>query len=221
MGTNASHVPPVARHPCVQVQPVNRSLLIKLTLAGIGICLLLIVASFFTEPPQFMPDGPELLYNPGGNFTLTETTGQPFHLADLRGKLVLLFFGYTSCPDACPSTLAKLQRAFSLLTKEQADQVRTVFVSVDPKRDVPKVLKDYVEYFGVNAIGLTGTKAEIDQVVNAYRAHYLEIPSESGNWYSINHTTTVFLHDKQGKVRYRFLYEETPEQLSEAIKKYL
>ena len=200
---------------------MNRNLLIKLTLAGIGLCLLVIVGSFFTGPPEIVPPEPEQLYNPGGNFTLTGTSGKPFHLQDLRGKIVLLFFGYTSCPDACPSTLAKLQRAFNLLPKEQVEQVRTVFVSVDPKRDTPKLLQEYVNYFGINAIGLTGTKAEIDKVVQAYQAHYLEIPGETGNWYSINHTTTVYLHDKRGKVRYLFLYDDTPEQLAEAIKKYL
>ena len=99
--------------------------------------------------------------------------------------------------------------------------MRTVFISVDPERDNPKLLKEYVDYFGVNAIGLTGTKSEIDKVANAYQAHYLKIPGETGNWYSINHTTTVFLHDKQGKVRYLFLYEDTPEQLAVAIRKYL
>ena len=99
--------------------------------------------------------------------------------------------------------------------------MRTVFISVDPDRDNPKLLKEYVEYFGINAIGLTGTKDEIDKVVKAYLAHYMIIPGQTSNWYSINHTTTVFLHDQQGKVRYRFLYEETPEQLADAIKKYL
>ena len=166
------------------------------------------------------PD-PTHLLNPSGNFSLTGTSGQPFQLQDLRGNIVLLFFGYTSCPDACPSTLAKLQRAFNLLSKKQIEQVQTVFISVDPDRDNPKLLKEYVEYFGVNAIGLTGTKEEIDNVVEVYLAHYMIIPGQTSNWYSINHTTTVFLHDKQGKVRYRFLYEETPEKLAEAIKQYL
>jgi protein SCO1/2 len=200
---------------------VNRNLLIKLTLAGIGLCLLLIVGSFFAEPPRIAPTGPEKQYNPNGNFTLTGDTGKPFHLMDMRGKIILLFFGYTSCPDACPGTLAKIHRALSLLTTEESKQVRTVFISVDPERDNPKLLKEYVDYFGVNAIGLTGTKSEIDKVANAYQAHYLKIPGETGNWYSINHTTTVFLHDKQGKVRYLFLYEDTPEQLAVAIRKYL
>ena len=154
-------------------------------------------------------------------FELTDHHGQPFNNDSIQGKWHLLFFGYTSCPDACPTTLAKLQRAFNLLSKEQIEQVRTVFISVDPERDNPKKLKEYVEYFGVNAIGLSGTKTEIDNVVKAYHAHYMVIPGQTSNWYSINHTTTVFLHDKQGKVRYRFLYEETPEQLAEAIKKYL
>ncbi len=200
---------------------MNRNLLIKLTLSGIGLGLLLIVGSFFTDPIQIAPTGPEKQYNPSGNFTLTEASGKPFQLSDLRGKIVLLFFGYTSCPDACPGTLAKLQRALNLLTQEESKQVRTLFISVDPDRDNPKLLKEYVDYFGVNAIGLTGTKSEIDKVINAYRAHYLKIPSEKGNWYAINHTTTVYLHDKQGRVRYLFLYEDTPEKLAEAIKTYL
>jgi protein SCO1/2 len=196
-------------------------LLIKLTLAGIVLCVLVVVASFFADPPKTVDPDPAEVFNPSGNFTLTRTSGESFQLKDLRGKIVLLFFGYTSCPDACPNTLAKLQRAFNLLSKEQIKQVRTVFVSVDPERDNPKLLKEYVEYFGVNAIGLTGTKAEIDKVVKAYLAHYMIIPGQTSNWYSINHTTTVFLHDGQGKVRYRLLYEETPEQLAEAIRKYL
>jgi protein SCO1/2 len=200
---------------------VNRNLLIKLTLAGIGLCLLLIVGSFFADPPRIAPTVPEQLYNPNGNFTLTGDTGNPFHLMALRGEIVLLFFGYTSCPDACPGTLAKIHRALNLLTTEESKQVRTVFISVDPERDNPKLLKEYVDHFGVNAIGLTGTKPEIDKVVDAYQAHYLKIPGETGNWYSINHTTTVYLHDKQGKVRYLLLYEDTPEQLAEAIRKYL
>ncbi len=200
---------------------MKRNLLIKLTLAGIGICLLVIVVSFFTDPPKMTEPDPAQLFNPGGNFSLTGTNGEAFQLQDLRGNIVLLFFGYTSCPDACPSTLAKLQRAFNLLSKEEVEQVRTVFISVDPERDNPELLKEYVDYFGVNAIGLTGTKADIDKVVKAYHAHYMIIPGQTSNWYSINHTTTVFLHDKQGKVRYRFLYEETPQQLAKAIRKYL
>jgi protein SCO1/2 len=95
---------------------VKRNLLIKLTLGGIGICLLVIVGSFFTDPPKKTEPDPAQLFNPSGNFTLTGTSGEPFQLQDLRGNIVLLFFGYTSCPDACPSTLAKLQRAFNLLT---------------------------------------------------------------------------------------------------------
>lgn len=179
-----------------------------------------ILASFFMDPAK-ITSNPSAQYNPKGNFTLTGTSGPTFELQELRGKIVLLFFGYTSCPDACPTTLAKLQRAFNMLTAEQIEQVRTLFISVDPQRDTPRVLKDYVEYFGVNAIGLTGTKAEIDKVVEAYNAHYVIIPGETENWYTINHTTTVYLHDQKGKVRYLFLYDETPEQLAEAIREQL
>jgi protein SCO1/2 len=203
------------------VQSLSKKLLIKLTLAGIGLCFLVIGGSFFIDPLKIAPKDPSQRYNPSGNFTLTGTNGNPFQLQDLRGKIVLLFFGYTSCPDACPMTLAKLQRAFNMLDPGQIEQVRTLFISVDPERDNPELLKDYVDYFGVNAIGLTGTKAEIDKVVQDYEAHYLKIPSETDSWYTINHTTTVYLHDKQGKVRYLFLDKDSPEQLAEAIREHL
>ncbi|PLY02113.1 MAG: SCO family protein [Desulfuromonas sp.] len=199
---------------------MNRNLLIKLTFAGIAICLVVILVSFFIVPKP-KPGGPELTHNPSAEFTLTKDDGSTFHLSDLRGEIVLLFFGYTSCPDACPSTLSKLNRAFNLLTPEEKKQVRTVFVSVDPERDNLQLLRDYLDYFGVNATGVTGTKEEVDKVVKAYQAYYLVIPGESSDWYTINHTTTVYLHDKQGKVRHLLLYDYSPEKVAETIREFL
>jgi protein SCO1/2 len=103
----------------------------------------------------------------GANFTLTDQDGRPFQLSSLRGRVVLLFFGYTSCPDACPTTLSKLARVYKLLGRHR-ERVVTLFVSVDPGRDTPRVLKEYLKYFRVNAVGLTGTKEEIDRVVGFY-----------------------------------------------------
>lgn len=178
------------------------------------------MASFLVDLPKFIPTGTEQAINPSGDFSLTEDNSRIFHLRDLRGEVVLLFFGYTSCPDACPGTLAKIHRALTLLGPEK-NQVRTVFISVDPERDTPDRLREYLDYFGVNAVGLTGTKAEIDTVVQAYHAYYLKIPGQSADWYTVNHTTTVYLHDKQGRVRHLLKFEDTPEQVAATIRKFL
>ncbi len=200
---------------------MSRKLLMKLTMAGIGLCLLLIVASFFVDLPYATWSGPAQQYNPGGDFTLTDTNGKVFHLKDLRGEIVLLFFGYIYCPDACPGTLAKIHQTLALLDPAQRKQVRTVFVSVDPERDKPDIMKDYLDYFSVNAIGLSGTKEQIDKVVKAYHAHYQIIPDLSGSGYTISHTTTVYLHDSKGKVRHLLLFEDSSQQMAEQIRRVL
>jgi protein SCO1/2 len=200
---------------------VSRKLLLKLSLAGIGLCLMLIGASFLVDLSRFTPTGGlDQAINPSGDFTLVEDDSRVFHLSDLRGDIVLLFFGYASCPDACPSTLAKIQRTLRLLGPEQG-QVRTVFVSVDPERDTPARLKEYLDYFGINGVGLTGTREQIDTVVDAYHAYYLKIPGQSADWYTFNHSTTVYLHDKRGRVRQLFKDEDTPEQMAAAIRQFL
>ena len=128
--------------------------------------------------------------NPQKDFTLTDQEGKPFHLKDLRGKLVFLFFGYLSCPDICPMTLSKLARVYSLLG-EQGKDIVTLFVSVDPARDTPQRLKEYLTYFKVKSIGLTGTKQEIDAVVAAYKATYEKVETESAAGYLYNHSDYV------------------------------
>ncbi len=199
---------------------MSRTLLLKLSLAGIGLCLLLIGASFLFDLSRFAPTGMEKAINPAGDFTLVGDGNQVFHLKDLRGEIVLLFFGYTSCPDACPGTLAKIQRALRLLGPEKS-QVRTVFVSVDPERDTPGKLKEYLDYFGINGIGLTGTKEQIDTVAKAYHAYYLKIPGQSADYYTFNHSTTVYFHDQKGRVRHLFKEEDTPELMAATIRQFL
>ena len=105
-------------------------------------------------------------FNPSSDFVLKDQDGRDFHLKDHRGKTVILFFGYLSCPDICPTTLSKLARVYKLLGTDQ-EKVLTVFVTVDPERDSPSKLKEYLEYFSIKAVGLTGTKAEVDEVAEA------------------------------------------------------
>ena len=151
------------------------------------------------------------------NFTLTDQDGQPFQLTRLRGKIVLLFFGYTSCPDACPTTLSKLSRAYKMLGAER-DRVVTLFVSVDPGRDTPRVLKEYLKYFRINSMGLTGTKEEIDAVVNLYGARYEIEKSDSAAGYHINHSTDLYLLDQKGEVARRFKYDDRAQAIADGIR---
>jgi protein SCO1/2 len=180
--------------------------------------LLVTVSYYLLRSPQ-KPSSAILgeAFNPSGDFTLTEASGKPFHLKDHRGEVVLLFFGYTSCPGICPMTLAKFSKVRSLLGAMN-QKVVTVFVTVDPERDTAARLKEYLGYFDKRAIGLTGTKTEIDKVVDAYKASYKKIRDASSRGYTIDHTSIIYLIDKQGRVRYLFHQDDRPEKMVSIIK---
>lgn len=157
----------------------------------------------------------------GGDFTLTDHNNQRFELSSLRGKAVLILFGYTSCPDACPTTLSKLSSVCRRLGND-AKRVKTLYISVDPERDTPAVLKDDLENFQLDALGLTGTKPEIDKVVGQYGAEYKIIPlPSSAAKYTVAHSTTVYLLDPAGRVRLEFPYEATVEEITRGVQKVL
>ena len=180
--------------------------------------LLIMFGYYLTRSPQRPTSAAiEQALNPSGDFTLTESSGEIFSLKDHRGKVVLLFFGYTSCPDICPMSLAKLAKVRSLLGAMN-EKVMTVFVTVDPQRDTAARLKEYLEYFDDRTIGLTGTKREIDKVVHAYKASYQKILNNSSLGYTINHTSIIYLIDGQGKVRYLFHQDDSPEKIASIIK---
>ncbi len=149
----------------------------------------------------------------GGNFTLTDDTGHPFTLASLHGKAVLIFFGYTSCPDACPTTLSKLSIVYRRLGAG-AKRVKTLYITVDPGRDTPQALKADLANFKVDALGLTGTKADIDKVVKQYGAAYEIVPTpDSYARYTVSHTTTVYALDTSGRTRILFDYDAKADDI--------
>ena len=152
----------------------------------------------------------------GGDFTLTNQDNQTFRLQDVRGRPVVLFFGYTSCPDMCPMTMSRISGALSRVGS-QASEVVTLFVSVDPKRDTPAVLKEYVGSFSTPLIGLTGTDEEVARVAAAYHAAFQTVQTGTPN-YLVNHTSAIFLVDRQGRLREYFKYDEKPETLAAALK---
>jgi protein SCO1/2 len=153
----------------------------------------------------------------GGDFTLTDQNGNRFQLSGQRGKIVLLFFGYTSCADACPTMMVKLKSVSKTLGADWK-QILPVFVSVDPERDTPPALKKYLEYFAISAVGLTGKKDEIDRVVEQYGANYEIEKSDSAMGYHINHSTYLYLIDQSGEVKSRFKHTDRPDVIASAVK---
>ncbi len=140
---------------------------------------------------------------PALNFTLTSHNGQRASLADYKGKVVLLYFGYTTCPDVCPTTLAELHAAVQVLG-ERAKDVQVLMVTVDPERDTAAVLAEYMPHFDANFIGLTGTPEQIAEIATYYGVAYERSTEESALGYLVNHTATVATLDRQGYVRVIF-----------------
>lgn len=148
------------------------------------------------------------LYNVTGHlpdlkFTLKGAGNRTVTERDLQGKTVLLFFGYASCPDICPTTMAQLSEVLQKLGDDARD-VRVVFISVDPHRDTPDILQAYVDAFNKNAIGLTGDEAQVANLARHYRVAYqIEKPSpgDSPDTYNVTHSRGVFIFDNRGKAR--------------------
>ena len=156
----------------------------------------------------------------GGDFTLTDQDGKPFTMSSLKGKIVLLFFGYTHCPDYCPSTLLKIKQASQLLGAASKN-IQVVFVTVDNERDKPAKLKEYLKSYDLDPpiIGLTGTPEETKKVFTSYGIyHKKDIMTASKMGYTMSHTTTVFMFDKQNKMRYTFSYHQKPEEMAKILK---
>ncbi|MEE2603929.1 SCO family protein [uncultured Alcanivorax sp.] len=136
----------------------------------------------------------------GGEFTLTDQNGEPFSQAALNGKVTILFFGYTHCPDICPAVLARVAQVYRQLQEAgEADQVQPVFITFDPERDTAAHLKEYLPWFKANIIGLTGSLEEIRQVAKQYGVVFIKDQQEQD--YLFTHSDYIYLLDDQGRVR--------------------
>lgn len=164
--------------------------------------------------------GPVVLQNFefGGDFVLTDDQDRPFDLARGRGRVHLLFFGFTMCPDVCPMTLSRIARAFNLLTPEERADVVTLFATVDVDRDTPAVLATHLAGFPVPVIGLTGTRAQVDGVVSQYKATYEITPSDSAGGPTVSHSTYLYLIDRDGQLRHLFRLADSPEQIAAGLR---
>ena len=140
---------------------------------------------------------------PATNFTLTGSNGQPVSLSDFKGQVVLLYFGYSTCPDVCPTTLAELHKTLGVLGNRAKD-VQVMMITVDPERDTVAVMGEYVTHFDARFIGLTGTPDQIAQIATSYGIAYSKHAGDSALGYLVDHTATVTAIDRQGHVRVIF-----------------
>lgn len=154
----------------------------------------------------------------GGDFTLTDHNGEPFSLSSLKGQVALIFFGYTMCPDACPTTLSKLSSAYARLTPEERARVKAIYITIDPERDTPQVMKDHLTYFGVDAVGLTGTVEETTKVASQFGAHFEKSTDKTAAGYLMSHTVSVFGLDAKGQTRTLIDYEASVDLVVKEIR---
>ena len=171
-------------------------------------------ALFYTS--QMAQRQQEQIAQLGGPFELVDMHGRPFTQENLKGKYTLLYFGYTYCPDICPTELTLIAETLDRLG-DLRKQFRVIMVSVDPERDRPEVLKEYMANFGPEFIGLTGTPEQIRRMAKIWRAYYRKVPDESGDGYSMDHSAVTYMLDKNGNYIRHFAYGTPPERMAKGI----
>ena len=183
----------------------------KTILVGLGSFLLIAIVGFvvlfFSAPPSLRGTTYDKPYPAAPDFELTRSDGSSFRLSELRGNVVLLFFGYTSCPDVCPTTMAELKVAVSRLTANEAARVKVLFVTVDPKRDTPDRVQTYISRFNPDFIGLGGTETALAKAWQAYGVYRSDVPGASADSYIVDHTARITVIDRNGNMRLSLGYD--------------
>lgn len=181
------------------------------------IALTLLLAACEQPPQKPVFQATDITGAPWGkNFALTDQSGKPRSLADFQGKLVTLFFGYLHCPDVCPTTLADLAAARKLLGAD-ADKLQVIFVTLDPERDTPELLRPYLAQFDPSFLALRGDAAATAQIARDFKIHYAKNPGKEGR-YTLDHSTGTFVFDKQGRIRLLLAYGTQPEAIAADLK---
>ena len=187
-------------------------------LAGrLGLLTLFLALAACAEPTKELPVNTRL----GGDFTLTDHNGEAFRLADQQGRVVLMFFGYTHCPDICPATLARVAQVYRNLREAgDADRVQLLFVTFDPARDTPEHLREYVPWFKADVIGLTGSEEQVRAVAEQYGVVFLKT-GEGEPGYDFTHSDYVYLLDQQGRVRKLYPSDFNIEEVTDDVQSLL
>ena len=198
---------------------MNRNTIwIAVTAVLVGV---LVGVAFFWTPDQRSSSTqialPPIEAPKGGDFTLQSPDG-PVSLADQRGKVVLLYFGYTFCPDVCPTSLSSLAQALSALTPVELAQVKSFFISVDPDRDTMAVLKAYAPFFHPSLVGLSGTNEQVAQVARQYGAFYMKQKPDANGLYSVDHSSFIYVIAPDGKLAASLPHGTLPTQIVDMIR---
>ncbi|MFT0533842.1 SCO family protein [Castellaniella hirudinis] len=152
----------------------------------------------------------------GRDLAMVDTQGQARTLADYQGKVLLIFFGYTQCPDVCPTAMAQAAQALELLGP-QARDVQVIMISVDPARDTPEILNTYVHAFDPSFVGLTGTPGQLEKTARSFKAFYAKEPGPTPEQYAMNHSAAFYLMDQDGNARALLGPSLTPEDMAHDI----
>jgi protein SCO1/2 len=153
------------------------------------------------------------------DFQLPDTDGKVRSLQDFKGKAVVVFFGYTQCPDVCPTTMADIAQAKKLLGADGA-KVQGIFITIDPERDTPELLKAYVANFGPDFVALRGTPEQTAAVAKDFKVYYKKVEGKGGN-YTLDHSAASFVYDPQGRLRLYARYGAGPQVLADDLKQLL
>ena len=188
------------------------------------LCLLLAAVYYWMLPGKSVPDELQGVLRPGPTplqaFELIDQNRQPFDLERLKGKWSLVFFGYTSCPDICPTTLSTLN---GVVKKLRADPqglagMQVVFVTVDPRRDTPDVIDGYLKYFNETFLGVTGAQQDIDSLARQFGAGYVTEPETVAGQYLVSHTSSIFLVDPRGRLLAAFSPPHDPGTIADQFR---
>ncbi|WP_342226646.1 SCO family protein [Rickettsia endosymbiont of Urophora cardui] len=193
----------------------------------IGISLLIGVGALYLLLSLKTPDKPLAgqvnIYEDnaeiGGDFELIDQNGEIFSSDELKGKLSLIYFGFTSCPDICPTSLNKITKAVEILSENKIDIV-PVFITIDPSRDTPAVLKEYLKHFHPKFIGLTGNEKQIREVADKFKVYYAKAASENDHDqdYMLDHSSFTYLMNENGKYLKHFYLDSAPSEIMEFLK---
>lgn len=196
----------------------TRAALRLAVIAAAAFAMAVAVVALWPRPDRPKPE--EAVALVGGAFTLTDQDGKRRTDAEFRGKHMLVFFGFTQCPDFCPTALYGITQALEKLGPK-ADGLAPIFISVDPERDTPAQLKAYAQNFDKRIVMLTGSAAEIAAVARAYRVYYAKRPLEKPGEYTMDHSAYIYLLDANGKYLTHFRHAVPPDELAKALERRL
>lgn len=200
------------------MRDITRKQRLWIALGAVAIVVALVVVVWWLQ--QSRDNGISL--PEGGPITLPSATGE-FSLADLGDdQLAVLFFGYTYCPDVCPMSLAVIRQTLASLDESQRERVVPVLISVDPERDTLVRLEEYVGYFGPRFIGATGSQAQLEEIAERYGVIWRKVETpDSALGYTVDHTSSLYIVDREGEIAHRVLYSPIPNALTAALKQAL